>query len=118
MLLWSWVKTGVRCALAGVSRARPPVSVFRHACAQAPGPFVLSLQQCGAAAAADAATVVWLLLVGNNGTKTLETLKAAVFSNNIVQTVIGDVILTDNVHLIIETAEEENLPLPCHWVKV
>jgi hypothetical protein len=76
------------------------------------------LQQCAAAAAADPAAVVWMLLVGNNGTKTLETLKAAVFSNNLVQTVTGDVSLPDNLHLIIETAEEENLPLPCHWVKV
>ncbi len=85
---------------------------------QAPGPFVASLQQCGTAAAADPATVVWLLLVGNNGSKTLETLKAAVFSNTIVQTITGDITLTDNIHLIVETGEEDNIPLPCHWVKV
>ncbi len=92
--------------------------ILHNVHAQAPGPFVASLQQCGAAAAADPATVVWLLLVGNNGTKTLETLKAAVFSNNVVQTITGDIALTDNFHLIIETGEEENLPLPCHWIKV
>jgi hypothetical protein len=51
--------------------------------AQVPGPFVHSLQQLAAAAADDPACVTWLLLVGNNGTMTLETLKAAVFSRGL-----------------------------------
>ena len=83
-----------------------------------PGPFVHSLQQLAAAAAADPAPVIWLLLVGNNGGMVLESLKAAVFSRSLVQTVTGDVSVPDNLHVIVETAEEENLPLPCHWLQM
>ncbi len=86
--------------------------------AQEPGPFVRSLQQLAAAAADDPASVMWLLLVGNNSTMALETLKAAVLSKGLVQTVTGDVSVPDNVHVIVETAEEDNLPLPCHWLQI
>lgn len=85
---------------------------------QTPGPFVASLQEQAAAAEADPATVIWLHLVGNNDTLTLENLKSAVFSQSTVQTVTGDVRVPHNVHVIVETAEEENLPLPCFWVKI
>ena len=85
---------------------------------QAPGPFVASLQEQAAAAAADPATVIWLHLIGNNGTMTLENLKAAVFSRSTVQTATGSIEVPDNVHFIVETAEEENLPLPCYWVRM
>ena len=86
--------------------------------AQVAGPFVASLQQLAAAAAADPASVTWLLLVGNNGMVTLESLKASVFSKVSVQTLTGDISLPHNLHLIVETAEEENLPLPCLWIKI
>ncbi len=85
---------------------------------QEPGPFVHSLQQLAAAAADDPTSVMWLLLVGNNDTMALETLKAAVLSKSLVQTVTGDVSVPDNVHVIVETAEEDNLPLPCHWLQI
>lgn len=92
--------------------------VFGDDDSQTPGPFVASLQEQAAAAEADPATVIWLHLVGNNDTLTLENLKSAVFSQSTVQTVTGDVRVPHNVHVIVETAEEENLPLPCFWVKI
>jgi hypothetical protein len=49
---------------------------------------------------------------------TLENLKTAVFSRSTVQTVTGSIDVPDTVHFIVETAEEENLPLPCYWVKM
>lgn len=49
---------------------------------------------------------------------TLENLKSAVFSNSEVQTVTGNISVPHNLHVIVETAEEENLPLPCLWVKI
>jgi hypothetical protein len=85
---------------------------------QVPGPFVASLQQLAAAAEADPASVTWLLLVGNNGMVTLESLKLSVFSKAVVQTMTGDISLPHNLHLIVETAEEDNLPLPCCWLKL
>jgi hypothetical protein len=85
---------------------------------QMAGPFVSSLQELSASAAADPSSVIWLLLVGNNGIVILESLKSAVFSKTLVQTVTGSIVVPSNLHIIVETAEEENLPLPCHWVKV
>ena len=61
--------------------------------AQVPGPFVHSLQQLAAAAADDPACVTWLLLVGNNGTMALETLKAAVFSKGLAPSSSRNVVL-------------------------
>jgi hypothetical protein len=49
---------------------------------------------------------------------TLESLKSAVFSRSEVQTVTGNISVPYNVHVIVETAEEDNLPLPCQWVNI